>query len=100
MLKRNKHFKTVLAILAFVCILTFISAYAFTSFLSHSHECAEADCSVCTMMQFSRNMLIEILLSVCFCQSAKMLFVLSGTSYDTVPARDGTPVALKVKLSD
>lgn len=77
-----------------------ILACALIVFLPHSHECVEMDCSVCAVIESSRKILLLLALSASFCHLAKIQFVLIDTHPRILSVRDGTPVGLKVKLSD
>ena len=87
------------SIVAFLCILLVI-AYASIVFLPHIHDCARPDCSVCALIESSRNTLIGLALIAVVYQFANIVFTISS-SYKSIPSgNNGTPVALKVKLSD
>ena len=87
------------SIVAFLCILLIIT-YTSIIFLPHAHDCVGSDCTVCALIETSRNTMIGIVLAATVHQSANILFTLSN-SYKSMPlGNSGTPVALKVKLSD
>ncbi|MBO5312413.1 MAG: hypothetical protein J6B29_00460 [Clostridia bacterium] len=87
------------SIVAFLCILLII-AYTFIVFLPHAHDCVGSDCTVCALIETSRNTIIGLALVATAHQLANAVFTISS-SYKFMPLRnDGTPVALKVKLSD
>ena len=93
---RSKNWKS---IVAFLCILLVI-VYTSIVFLPHIHDCVGPDCTVCTLIETSRNSLIGLALIVVVYQFANILFTIS-CSYKSIPSgNNGTPVALKVKLSD
>ena len=93
---RSKNWKN---IVVFLCILLVI-AYTSIVFLPHIHDCARPDCTVCALIETSRNTLIGLALIAAVCQLANIVFSISN-SYKSVPSgNNGTPVALKVKLSD
>ena len=92
----SKNWKS---IVAFLCILLVI-AYTSIIFLPHIHDCVGPDCTVCTLIETSRNSLIGLALIAVVYQFANILFTIS-CSYKSIPSgNNGTPVALKVKLSD
>ena len=92
---RSKNWKNIVVIL---CII--IIAYASIVFLPHIHDCARPDCTVCALIETSRNSLIGLALIAVVYQFANILFTISS-SYKSIPSGNkGTPVALKVKLSD
>ena len=87
------------SIIAFLCILLII-AYTPIIFLPHAHDCIGADCTVCALIETSRNTMIGLALAATVHQLANILFTIS-CSYKSIPSgNNGTPVALKVKLSD
>ena len=86
-------------IVAFLCILLVI-AYTSIIFLPHAHDCVGSDCTVCALIETSRNTMIGLVLAAAVHQLANILFTIS-CSYKSISLGDsGTPVALKVKLSD
>ena len=54
---RSKNWKNIVVIL---CII--IIAYTSIVFLPHIHDCARPDCTVCTLIETSRNSLIGLAL--------------------------------------
>ena len=87
------------SIVAFLCILIII-AYTSIVFLPHAHDCVDSNCAVCTLIEASRNTIIGLVLVATVNQLANILFTIS-CSYKSIPSgNNGTPVALKVKLSD
>ena len=93
---RNQKWKS---IIAFLCIVLVI-AYTSVIFLPHAHDCVGSDCAVCALIETSRNMMIGLVLVATVHQLANILFTIS-CSYKSIPSgNNGTPVALKVKLSD
>lgn len=86
--------------IAFVILVAIlIVAYAFASLSPHSHDCAEADCMLCAMAESIRNALSGTPQLIGFCISVFVLLCLKAYPF-IAPTRDGTPVGLKVKLSD
>lgn len=87
-------------IIALLCI-TILLSYASVVFLPHSHECIDLNCTVCDAIEISRNLLIEIglLVTVCLLTLLKFIILTNKHTY-FIPIRDGTPVALKVRLLD
>ena len=93
---RSGKWKSIVAIL---CIFIII-AYTSIIFLPHAHDCVGSDCTVCALIETSRNSLIGLSLIAVVYQFANILFTIS-CSYKSIPSgNNGTPVALKVKLSD
>ena len=92
---RSKNWKNIVVIL---CII--IIAYTSIVFLPHAHDCVGSDCTVCALIETSRNTMIGLVLAATVHQLANILFTIS-CSYKSIPSgNNGTPVALKVKLSD
>ena len=92
----SKNWKS---IVAFLCILLVI-VYTSIVFLPHAHDCVGPDCTVCTLIETSRNSLIGLALIAVVYQFANIVFTISS-SYKSIPSgNQATPVALKVKLSD
>ena len=93
---RNKLWKSLVVIL---CILLVI-VYTSIVFLPHAHDCVGSDCTVCALIETSRNLLIGLAHIAVVYQFANILFTIL-CSYKSIPSGDnGTPVSLKVKLSD
>ena len=92
---RSKNWKNIVVILCIIIII----AYTSVVFLPHTHDCARPDCTVCTLIETSRNSLIGLALIAVVYQFANIVFTISS-SYNILSGNKGTPVALKVKLSD
>lgn len=93
---RSKNWKNIVALL---CILIIV-VYTSIVFLPHIHDCVGPDCTGCALIETSRNWLIGLALIVVVYQFANIVFTISS-SYKSIPSgNQGTPVALKVKLSD
>ena len=93
---RSKKWKNIVALL---CILIIV-VYASIVFLPHVHDCVGPDCTVCALIETSRNTLTGLALIAVVYQSPKIVFTILN-SYKSIPSgNQGTPVALKVKLSD
>ncbi|MBE5755036.1 MAG: hypothetical protein E7340_06925 [Clostridiales bacterium] len=93
---RRKNWKTIVALL---CILIII-VYSSIAFLPHEHDCVGPDCTVCVLIETARNTLIGLALVAVVHQLVNIVFTISS-SYKSIPSgNQGTPVALKVKLSD
>ena len=93
---RSKNLKNILALLCILIILVYTSIV----FLPHVHDCARPDCTVCALIETSRNTLIGLALIAAVYQFANIVFTIL-CSYISIPSgNQGTPVALKVKLSD
>ena len=95
----SKNWKS---IVAFLCILLVI-VYTSIVFLPHAHDRVGSDCTVCALIEASRNTMntmIGLVFAAAVHQLANILFTIS-CSYKSIPSgNNGTPVALKVKLSD
>ena len=93
---RSKNWKSIVVILCIIIII----AYTSIVFLPHIHDCVGPDCTVCALIETSRNTMIGLVLVATVHQLANILFTIS-CSYKSIPSgNNGTPVALKVKLSD
>ena len=91
----SKNWKS---IVAFLCILLVI-VYTSVVFLPHAHDCVGSDCTVCSLIETSRNTMIGLVLAAAVHQLANIIFTISNT-YKSIPLSNDTPVALRVKLSD
>ena len=91
----SKNWKS---IVAFLCILLVI-VYTSIIFLPHAHDCVGSDCTVCALIEITRNTMIGLALAATVHQLANIIFIISNT-YKSIPLGNDTPVALKVKLSD
>ena len=92
----SKNWKS---IVAFLCILLVI-VYTSIVFLPHIHDCVGPDCTVCALIETSRNSLIGLALIAVVYQFANIVFTISSSYKSILSGNKGTPVALKVKLSD
>ena len=93
---RSKNWKNIVVILCIIIII----AYTSIVFLPHVHDCVGPDCTVCALIETSRNTLIGLALLAVVYQFANIVFTISS-SYKSIPSgNQATPVALKVKLSD
>ena len=93
---RSKNWKNIVALLCIIIII----AYTSIVFLPHIHDCARPDCTVCALIETSRNTLIGLALIAVVYQFENIVFTISS-SYKSIPSgNNGTPVALKVKLSN
>ena len=93
---RSKNWKNIVVILCIIIII----AYTSVVFLPHIHDCVGPDCTVCALIEISRNSLIGLALIAVVYQFENIVFIISS-SYKSIPSgNQGTPVALKVKLSD
>jgi len=92
---RSKNWKNIVVIL---CII--IIAYTSIVFLPPIHDCVGPDCTVCALIETSRNSLIGLALIAVVYQFANIVFTISSSYKSILSGNKGTPVALKVKLSD
>ena len=93
---RSKNWKNILALL---CILIIV-VYTSIVFLPHAHDCVGSDCTVCALIETSRNSLIGLALIAAVYQLPNIVFTISSSYKSILSGNKGTPVALKVKLSD
>ena len=93
---QSKNWKRIVALL---CILIIV-AYTSIIILPHAHNCVGPDCTVCALIEISRDTMIGFVLAATVHQLANIAITISN-SYKFMPlGNGGTPVALKVKLSD
>ena len=92
---RSKNWKNIVVIL---CII--IIAYTSIVFLPHIHDCVGPDCTVCTLIETSLSSLIGLALIAVVYQFANIVFTISSSYKSILSGNKGTPVSLKVKLSD
>ena len=93
---RSKKWKSIVVILCIIIII----AYTSIVFLPHVHDCARPDCTICALIETSRNTLIGLALLAVVYQFANIVFTISSSYKSILSGNKGTPVALKVKLSD
>ena len=93
---RSKNWKNIVVILCIIIII----AYTSIVFLPHIHDCVGPDCTVCALIETSRNSLIGLALIAVVYQFANIVFTISSSYKSILSGNNGTPVALKVKLSD
>ena len=93
---RSKKWKSIVVILCIIIII----AYTSIVFLPHIHDCVGPDCTVCALIETSRNTLIGLALIAVVYQFANIVFTISNSYKSILSGNKGTPVALKVKLSD
>ena len=85
---------------ALILTLALIFSCAFILFLPHTHECVEAECVACALIESSRDMILTAASAAILHQAARMLALLLVSCSDITSTRDATPVGLKVKLSN
>ena len=93
---RSKNWKNIVVILCIIIII----AYTSIVFLPHIHDCVGPVCTVCAFIETSRNSLIGLALIAVVYQFANIVFTISSSYKSILSGNKGTPVALKVKLSD
>ena len=93
---RSKNWKNIVVILCIIIII----AYTSIVFLPHVHDCVGPDCTVCALIETSRNTLIGLALLAVVYQLPNIVFTISSSYKSILSGNKGTPVALKVKLSD
>ena len=92
----SKNWKSIVAFLCILLVIVYISIV----FLPHIHDCVGPDCTVCALIETSRNSLIGLALIAVVYQFANIVFIISSLYKSILSGNKGTPVALKVKLSD
>ena len=93
---RSKNWKNIVIILCIIIII----AYTSIVFLPHVHDCVGPDCTVCALLETSRNALIGLAILAVVYQLPNIVFSISSSYKSILSGNQGTPVALKVKLSD
>lgn len=93
---RSKKLNSFVAVLCIVIII----AYASVIFIPHAHECVGADCSVCALIENTKNTLIATAFIYAIWHLSNITFLISNTHHFIFSGNNGTPVSLKVKLSD
>ena len=91
-----KKMKKIISVLVIILLVS----YSLISYLPHAHEHLETDCAVCNMIDFSKEILIGIALLSIAQILPTILFRLPAAHERVILFCEGTPVGLKVKLSD
>ena len=92
----SKNWKSIVAFLCIVLVIVYTSIV----FLPHAHDCVGPDCTVCALIETSRNTMIGLVLAATVHQLANIIFLILS-AYKSIPlGNSGTPIVLKVKLSD
>ena len=94
-----KHYRKIGTIL-FVIVSILLVAYAFVAYLPHGHECLEANCAVCNLIDVYRGILFGVTLLVAVSLLSNHIFILFVMRLHIASFSDSTPVGLKVKLSN
>ena len=81
-------------------IIVLLAAYAMIICLPHGHDCLEADCAICNMIDSTQDILISASLLAIAQILPRIVFMLPALHKHIVLFGEGTPVALKVKLLD
>ena len=77
-----------------------IIAYTSVFFLPHTHVCLGSDCTVCALIEISRNTMIGLVLVAAVRQLTNIVFAIANSYKAMLLVNGNTPVDLKVKLSD
>lgn len=96
MLKETNTLRKLLSIL----IIVLLVAYALIVCLPNGHDCIGADCAVCSIIDSAREILIGVSLLTIAKILPRIIFMLPALHERIVFFSEGTPVGLKVKLSD
>ena len=95
----EKDYKS-LKIVFMLIVVALLVAYAFIAYVPHSHECVDADCVICNLLDL-RNDILPSAALLSIAQLLPLLMFLLPLSHERiVPLCESTPVELKVKLSD
>lgn len=85
--------------IAMICTIL-ILAYAVMLLLPHTHQCTGTRCDICAMMESSRQLLLGLSWVTIACLEAHGMPMRAPVADPSMVKRDGTPVGLKVKLSN
>ena len=85
--------------IVFLCVVLILS-YVSVLFFSHSMECFDTDCAICTMIEASRRMLLALVLFAVTGLTLTVKHSVFAVHFSSVSYRERTPVGLKVKLSN
>ena len=88
--------KRITAVLCIILVLVYVSIAS----LSYAHECLDSKCAICSWIENSRNLLVGIAIMCAVSMLNKFGFIIVNIHSHILSVRDGTPVGLKVKLSD
>ena len=91
-----KRLKIALSVIVIVVLVT----YAFIACIPHGHECVDADCVICNLMDSRNDILMGTALLSMVQPLPSLIFLLSFSHERIVSLYESTPVGLKVKLSD
>ena len=83
-----------------ILIIVLLVAYAMIVYWPHGHDCLEADCAVCNMIDSTKDILIGASLLAIAQMLPRIIFILPALRERIVLFSEGTPVGLKVKLLD
>ena len=92
--------KRLLKTMGMVLLAAFLLTYVLVGFMPHTHGCADRDCAICAMVETARKRIVCMALSIALLQG---ICLITGALPDNGPTRsirEGTPVGLRVKLSD
>ena len=95
MVKLKQYLKISIAALCVILIL----AYAFIVFMPHSHGVCDSGCLACSLIEKAKNTLFAALCFAAIFQILHQGHFVSGDYYK-LSVKDGTPVGLRVKLSN
>lgn len=85
--------------IAMICAIL-ILAYAVMLLLPHTHQCTGTHCDICALRGSSRQLLLGLSWVTIACLAANVMSMRGRAADPLMVKRDGTPVGLKVKLSD
>jgi hypothetical protein len=95
-----KHQEITLKRLMAVLCIFLILLYASIAFIPHSHDRLSSECEVCSFVANSHDVLGFMVLACAITLLNELYFIIVNTHHHLFSGRDGTPVGLKVKLSD
>ena len=83
-----------------VIIIVMLLLYAFIAYIPNGHECVDADCVICNMVDSSNRILMGAAFLSMTHLCPLLTFLVFFSRERIVSLCDSTPVGLKVKLSD
>lgn len=96
MRKNTKKFQKIFSVMITILLV----AYTLVAYLPHGHDCVDSDCIICNMADSGKDILMGAALLFIMQLLPLVTFILPAIHKRIVSLFDGTPVGLKVKLSD
>lgn len=93
---KQKKLNTAIAVLCVVLILS----GTFVIFLGHSHGPCDSDCTICALIESSKEFFASLVCCSAIWQVLHFGYSLTASCCCNLSKHNTTPVGLKVKLSD